>query len=171
MVEALGAYRSITMEERFWGKVKKDGPVPARFELGRCWQWGGKLHDHGYGLFSTGGRHVRAHRVSWELHHARPIPAGEIVRHRCDNRACVNPGHLVLGNHADNAIDSIRRGRREILVGEKVPSAKLTTEQVQWARQQYDSGLATCTALSRELGVSNTAMSAVLKRQSWAHVK
>lgn len=171
MTETLGLYRPVTLEERFWAKVKKDGPEPLRAELGKCWQWDGRINEYGYGLFATGGRHVRAHRVSWELHHAKPIPAGEIVRHRCDNRACVNPTHLVLGDHSDNALDSIRRGRRQISVGEAVPSAKLTAEQVKWAREQYDSGLTTCTALCRALGVSHTAMSAVLKRQSWTHVK
>jgi len=170
MPQLLGAYRPITLEDRFWLKVDKNGPEPALAELGRCWQWSGKIHDHGYGLFSTGGRHARAHRVSWELHHARSIPAGELVRHRCDNRACVNPAHLVLGDHSDNALDAIRRGRR-IAKGEELASAKLTAEKVRWAREQYDSGLVTCTDLARNLGVSHTAMNAALKRQSWRHVK
>jgi hypothetical protein len=30
-----------TLEERFWEKVDKNGPVPAhRPELGPCWVWG-----------------------------------------------------------------------------------------------------------------------------------
>jgi hypothetical protein len=172
MSDVLGVYRPFTMEERYWNSVDKAGPIPEhRPELGPCWLWTSKLNDNGYGLFSLKGRHVRAHRVAWELHHGRSIPAGQIVRHRCDNRACVNPEHLVVGTHADNGDDAARRRTKPVPLGEQVPSAKLTAEQVQWARQQHDSGLSTCVDLARKLGVSHTAMSAVLKRESWRHVK
>jgi hypothetical protein len=171
MVDVLGAYRPITLEERFWRSVDKDGPLAPRPELGHCWLWTAKTNEHGYGLFSVKGRHVRAHRVAWEMHHERQIPPGQVVRHRCDVRICVRHDHLMLGTHADNGDDAARRRRGTVPLGEKVPSAKLTAEQVQWARQQYDSKLNTCAGLARILNVSQTTMSAVLKRESWQHVK
>lgn len=171
MDSALGAYRPITLEERFWGFVDKDGPLAPRPELGHCWLWTGRSNENGYGIFSIKGRLARAHRVAWEMHHDRPIPAGQIVRHRCDTRICVRHDHLMLGTHADNGDDAVRRRKGTVPLGEKVASAKLTAEQVQWAREQFASGDATCTELARTLGVAYTTMKSVLDRESWRHVK
>ena len=49
-----------------------------------------------------------AHRVAWEEVHG-PIPDGLVVRHKCDNRACINVDHLELGTHKDNRHDAARR--------------------------------------------------------------
>lgn len=171
MSEILGAFRPVTLEERFWSFVDKDGPLAPRAELGNCWLWTGRSNDSGYGMFGLKGRKVRAHRVAWEMHHGSPIPPGKIVRHRCDTRICVRHDHLMLGTYADNGDDAARRRKGTVPLGEKVASSKLTTEQVQWAREQYDSKMANCTELARALNISATAMSQVLKRQSWKHVK
>lgn len=170
MAEMFASYTPLTLEQRFWSKVDKNGPTPARTELGRCWTWGGKVNDSGYGLFSIKDKHLRAHRVAWEMHHAQPLGPGELVRHMCDNRVCVNPGHLVKGSHGDNNDDAVRRQRSAALRGEKSPSAKLTTDLVQWARQQHASGNMTITELARQCGVSNTTMTAAITRKSWQHV-
>ena len=58
-----------------------------------CWEWTACLHDGGYGLLNVGGRMVRAHRFSYELH-VGPIPDGLVLDHLCRNRACCNPEHL-----------------------------------------------------------------------------
>jgi hypothetical protein len=43
-----------------------------------------------------------AHRISFTLHNG-PIPKGKVVDHICHNRGCVNPGHLRLATHFENA--------------------------------------------------------------------
>ncbi len=102
----------MTVEERFWEKVSK-GPG--------CWQWtGGRVGDRAtesgrYGRFATSTTRgsvvlVLPHRFSWELHHG-PIPDGLQVLHACDNPACVNPHHLLLGTHRANMVDAGRKGR------------------------------------------------------------
>jgi len=79
-----------------------------------CWIWKGKLNRSGYG--SVGIKDVEtnkwctvvAHRWSYILfnNNGLDIPEGEVVRHKCNNKSCVNPDHLVLGTHLDNIEDA-----------------------------------------------------------------
>ena len=52
------------------------------------------------------------HRIAWEAHNAEPIPEGLLVMHTCDNPACFNPAHLVLGTYQDNMDDKCSKGRQ-----------------------------------------------------------
>jgi hypothetical protein len=51
-----------------------------------------------------------AHREAYRLTYGE-IPAGLLICHHCDNRACVRPDHLFLGTYKDNAQDMVRKGR------------------------------------------------------------
>jgi hypothetical protein len=91
-------------ETRFWMRIDKSA-------AGGCWVWTAARGDHGYGtLQGDNGRTVGAHRFSYELHNGA-IPAGLVVMHSCDNPPCVNPAHLSVGTHADNARDMVLKGR------------------------------------------------------------
>ena len=93
---------------RFWEKVN-------RKSLDECWDWQASLFTGGYGKFCLTDwqdhnirRDYAAHRVSWVICKG-PIPDDKLVLHKCDNRKCVNPRHLYLGNQSDNVSDRVYR--------------------------------------------------------------
>jgi hypothetical protein len=51
------------------------------------------------------GRQLSAYRLVYCVLSRTPAGQDEVVRHRCHNRRCVNPEHLVLGSRADNKHD------------------------------------------------------------------
>lgn len=67
-------------------------------------------NGNGYGVVSRGGILYLAHRWQY-MQHNGPIPDGMNVCHSCDNPPCINPAHLWLGTHADNARDRQSKGR------------------------------------------------------------
>lgn len=144
--QGVAKVREIDITVRFWGKVNKRLPS-------ECWPWTGATTHGGYGVLGSGGKHgvaVRAHRFSYTLAKGG-ITEGLVIRHTCDNPACVNPEHLVPGTQADNMRDAIKRGRR----ADK--PRKLTEEQVQEIR---NSPLGT-RELARQLNVSPALISGI----------
>jgi hypothetical protein len=91
--------------ERFWTKADMTGG------LWSCWPWTGAVSSKGYGRFNLAGINRTASRIAWSLTNG-PVPAGLQVLHTCDNPPCVNPQHLWLGTNADNAADSLAKGRQ-----------------------------------------------------------
>src|SRR5678809_2256 len=112
-----GVYKRRSLEERFWEKVDKNGPIPDHCpELGPCWVWTGIISSTGYGVLGVNKRTIKTHRVSYEFVNG-PIPEGPgfhgtCVLHKCDNRICVNPEHLFIGSINDNVLDKIQKGRQ-----------------------------------------------------------
>lgn len=103
---------------KFWLKVNQDGPLicPDYFEFfpelmgTKCWLWTGGIRDRQYGSIRVREKMILSHRFSWVLHNG-PIPTGLLVLHACDVPLCVNPLHLWLGTHKDNADDMRRKNR------------------------------------------------------------
>jgi hypothetical protein len=117
-----------------------------------CLEFTGSRNARGYGQLGsyrpkTGDtRPSLAHRAVWEYHNG-PIPEGLVVRHTCDNPACVEIAHLLLGTRADNSADMVARGRGRALKGEENPRCKLTDAEVEEVRTLVAGG-----ATRREVG-------------------
>lgn len=87
--------------------MKKRGPIPTdketlffrhvEFQDDGCWLWVGAKKPKGYGVFTTRDKgrkithnaHLYAYRES-----IGQVPAGLMLDHTCQNKACVNPIHL-----------------------------------------------------------------------------
>jgi len=76
----------------------------------RCINYGGHISKSGYGLDydPTTQKTVLAHRKAFKDKYGY---APEVVMHKCDNPACVNPDHLVAGTQSDNIKDCVSKGR------------------------------------------------------------
>ena len=95
--------------DRFWSKVSKG-------DEDDCWEWQGRLDGNGYGSFGIYSRQLLPHRVSAYLSGKleslkKGSSAGVVIRHKCDNPACVNPRHLKVGTQKDNVRDCVSKHR------------------------------------------------------------
>lgn len=159
------------ISERFWSKVEKCGPIHPALKT-RCWVWTGSRARGGYGqLWGGGPIPLKSHRFSWEQANG-PIVGRLLVCHHCDNPPCVNPAHLFLGDHKDNAKDMVAKGRCRAagMPGEKHWASRLTSEQVLAIRFLRKS----TTLSQREIGdlflIKQCTVSAICLGSSWGHL-
>ena len=160
----------ISIDTRFWSKVDKNGPTVTHCqELGACWVWIAGCYKDGYGNFGSRNETLKAHRVSWELTFGA-IPDGLWVLHKCDNRRCVNPGHLYLGTAWDNARDMVQRCRysKRDCSGEHNGRAKLSRVAVEQIRELYRVGSVSYRELAARYGVSERTIGDAITGMRWA---
>jgi hypothetical protein len=172
---------------RFWAKVDKGGGPDA------CWLWTGAKHSvqYPYGEIGIKGGGPRgAHRISWEIANGL-IPPGGVICHHCDNPACVNPAHLFLGTHADNAWDKVRKGRaprgdnhpnrlhperlkwkdtHAYRLNPELLARKLTAADALAIRARWAAGGVEQKALAAEYGVSTATVNHIIHRRAWKHL-
>lgn len=116
----------------------------------QCWVWNGILSIDGYGVGYRRTKIIRAHRWSYEQH-LGPIPKGTELHHTCENKACVNPQHLLPVTRAEHRRLS--------------PTCKLTIEQARQIRSLYPAQ--TQTAIAKQFGVSQPIVSAIILGKIW----
>lgn len=163
------------LKARFWRMVEDVSFLTDE----DCWNWiGYGTGSGGYGRFRIGDRKFNAQRVSYWLYREFGITnlltysrSNEIVCHRCDNPACVNPSHLFLGSDKSNAQDKARKHRGNAPRGIKHGGAKLTEAQVLEIKQRYQSGETSHTKLATLYGVTRGPITAILNGKTWKHIQ
>ena len=149
--------------KRFNSKCLRDGSG--------CLKWTGALFDSGYGAFKLGGKGRRAHRIAWVLAYGK-IPDGAYVLHSCDNRACVDPEHLFLGDHVSNMADMVakKRAARGAANGAAHRcTTKLGPDAVRMVRAWLSEGIPQ-RDIASHFGVSQSTVSQIRTGRVWAHV-
>lgn len=142
-----------------------------------CWEWQGcrmrrRNGALSYGLFFI-GRKVRilAHRAAWVLVNG-PLPKDVVIRHRCDNVACVRPDHLLPGTQAENLADMRERGRGRMpapRLGTAHHHAKMDPEKVREIRALRADGLSLAKIGSR-VGLHASTVHDIVRGKTWAEV-
>lgn len=128
---------------------------------GACWIWQGSKDKDGYGKFCHDGKHLRAHRASYEIHKEQ-IPKGKMICHTCDNPSCVNPEHLFLGDSRINTIDMVQKNRGSL--------QKLTPADVLKIRVLLADGLGV-EDIAVMYGVHPYTIRRIRNGRRWGHVE
>ena len=132
----------------------------------------GCLNAQGYGHVRHNGRVVRANRLAYVTAHGLELSdiAGVVIRHVCDNPACVNPDHLEPGTHTDNMRDMMARGRGRQPKGVHNARSKLTDDEVRSIRRRVANGEDRGHVAS-DFGINRSQVCRIFNRKSWGHVK
>jgi len=138
-----------------------------------CWEFKDIQPHTGYGKYHVNGVTWRAHR--WVLYALGKIERNDkrCVLHECDNRSCVNPKHLKLGDRYDNAQDIKKRCRTHLIsdpkLGEKNPQAKLSNKDVKTIKKLLEKGHRGID-LANKYAISRAVISEIKNGKLWRHI-
>ena len=135
-----------------------------------CWIWSGCKEKDGYGVCSPyingKKKQFRSHRLSWILNVGR-IPRNKWVLHRCDNRSCVNPKHLFLGNVRDNTKDMVEKNRQA--KGSKCHLSRINEKDVIMIRALSGIGISN-KEIAKRTTITPGNIYWIVKKFTWKHV-
>ncbi|MEK6884344.1 MAG: HNH endonuclease signature motif containing protein [Nanoarchaeota archaeon] len=135
-----------------------------------CWIWKRSKTDVGYGHLTFDGIYYSAHRFSYIIYKGE-IPKGLFVLHKCDNRLCVNPKHLFVGNQSDNMKDCYIKNRhaRISVLGQEAWNSKLKDKDVVKIKKLYKMGLIQ-KKIAEMFNVDRSLISRVINNKRWKHI-
>lgn len=141
----------MTAQERFEAKRKIAGPT-------ECWPWTAGCTNRGYGAFHDEfGKKIGAHVYVFRQIHGWLPPQ---VMHRCNNKICTNPSHLLPGNAKANVIAAVHDG---LLV------RKLKMGDIPVIRSMRRNGSA-ASAIAAQFGVCRSMIARIMNGSRWGHV-
>lgn len=132
-----------------------------------CWRWTGTISAEDYGVFHIATHPCAAHRVSWKLFRGVLLPEDDVL-HTCDNRACVYPDHMFLGDQALNMADKTAKGRQSH--GEGHGRAKLTDAIVLAMRVEYAESRFSFAERALRYDVDPAAVRRAVLGMTWRHL-
>jgi hypothetical protein len=134
-----------------------------------CWEWQA-CTVKGYGNIRRHGRAWAAHRLSYFLFNPN-APLGALtdvsiyICHHCDNRKCINPDHLFLGDLHINIADMVNKKRHNH--GSHHSQAKFNSTIIKKIRRDYIKGIKQKN-LSVKYGVEQSYISRIVNQRARA---
>lgn len=123
------ASKDMTLEERLWSRVDRDGPEG-------CWLWTGAKVSAGYGNLVYEAKSLCTHRIAWELIRG-PIPEGRDLDHLCHNPACCNPDHLRVVDRSANCYNRRSWGKSGIRGVRQTRSLRWEAKVKRYGKDHY----------------------------------
>nr|WP_306422646.1 HNH endonuclease [Paenarthrobacter aurescens] len=105
-----------------------------------CLEWIGFRKASGHGMTSLNGKTMHASRAAFVLETQTELTTEQHVLHTCDNPACVEIGHLYVGDNKQNVSDKIARGRARTPTGAANNRTVLTEAQIEEIRSRRARG-------------------------------
>jgi len=141
--------------------------IPTTSTAQGCLEWLGTIRPDGYGRFAYKELQTLPHIYAYEREFGKQ-PKGTVIRHKCDNRKCVNPDHLLSGTHADNVADKVSRNRQ--CFGDGHSNAKLTSQEVREICDLIRNKRFMQIEIAKIYGVCKHTIYLIKKGAMWGHV-
>jgi hypothetical protein len=133
-----------------------------------CLIWPYGLSDTGYGKFYVDGRVCYTHRLSCLAWNGPASPGMDAAHDPGCPRSCFNGAHLRWDTRQGNLHDMVEDGT--VSNGERRWNAVLTESDVLEIRRCYDAGGVSQSQLGATYGVTQTAISKIIRRTNWHHI-
>lgn len=98
-----------------------------------------------------------------------PLEEGDLIRHLCDNKLCINPEHLRKGTQLENMKDAIRNGKMP--KGSKVGTSIYDELQIYGVKVLIEKTKLTNAEIEHITNVSKDTVYEVRKGNQWKHVE
>jgi len=118
----------------------------------------------GYALIHSQGKRTSVHRFIYTQCFGE-IPEGLVVRHKCDNKMCINPEHLLLGTHQDNMNDATERKR--FVYGISHPNQKHSIPLIKNIKSLLNKGYKNI-EISEKLNIKPALVTDIKLKRSWS---
>lgn len=129
--------------------------VEDRGYLTPCWVWQRSLNPTGHGRMMVGRGSERTAVTAYRFFYERavgPVPPDRLLHHKCEVPACVNPDHLEPLTFTEH----------------QRAHGKLNPESVAEIRALWERGGVRQVDIGRRFGVSQAAVSKIVRREMWA---
>jgi transcriptional regulator with XRE-family HTH domain len=129
--------------------------------VGDCMIYRG-ANQAGYGTIKYRSKLLFAHDIVCRCKMRADKPPGVVTRHSCHNRLCCNPSHLEWGSVSENAVDTVKTGKNDLI-------CKLSSEDVQIIKRLLLDGYQV-DGVRKHFNVSQTCVYAIKRGKTWVHV-
>lgn len=133
-----------------------------------CWIFLGPTSHFGYGKISFKGETYNAHRLMAHIAIQPITHRTQIVAHKCDTPACINPEHLFVTTYLGNSQD--RDLKKRGACGEKSHLSKLTDADVKEIIKLGQSGMKISLIAKKYPQVKYGTVRAIVRRKIWKHI-